>query len=831
MERRSSRITGKMLLLILAMTSYIILGTGCASESLMQFVETDLKDMITHRINANEQSALALYNAGLMSESELNIIVKTLQDRHAEILSANEGNSKESQLAMFRSISTWRRLSHSIGISLGYEDKNEWDMHIVTNAVEELGKDVPGYDNIHVIHGNKTVVPISIIDDKTGADINARFGFPIYVLKSATDLGGEENEVALDELSEVINKALEDPNDVILSELDKYFHIAKDEANNNITLLDTSLRENKVVVTSDGASESMVEHPDSESTPNKVLASQKGLEEFSGSTYTNEPGKDMIVSQEGYDILSMRFTEFNNEAIEKIIKTLGLADDKYLVVPDKGGGRVYLLEYPVHNISKFVEVDDKSYESEFEQSNMGINLKTGDLVKYSGAWDTTEDGMALGGITTIKEDPYLTMRGAKNNLDTSKASFSLLGDMDMEVGYKNDEIKVGRIILKDYLEGTYAPGVVSDENMVVFGRKIRIENLKGLKSDAVANFYDKAGNKIEIGGKLYINDFADIESLVSGSPEVRYIRGEYESDLETEGTETEEEREDGVQMYTVDNGGTGGNGSLDDFLDDDDGELDHEITTEELIQDAIKKIDGLPKKTVDEIETSLPFPGRYIGKIDHKESETPIFYTMAIRKSMFDTGLFSGWIYDTESETNSLNWWNTWLHDHQYQYQIDKTILEEYLIGNYSYELGKQGILVLDLETISKIQEQYEQEDIITKNRKNKTIYLLLGAILIGYSGLMLLAWVVDTNVDIGLSLLEKMTLGHFIAVSDESEVAFMDTEGRRYIGFGSLVGKSLIIASVGMIVILVDVIELVYWVIQIFGGISKFISKIITGL
>ena len=106
---------------------------------------------------------------------------------------------------------------------------------------------------MNILRGSGTVVPISIIDENTGIDINKRFGFPIYVLKTAKDLGGETTEMPLDEISEMINMAISDPNNIDLAILDKYFTPALDANGNKITLLDTTKRENKIVVTSDGS--------------------------------------------------------------------------------------------------------------------------------------------------------------------------------------------------------------------------------------------------------------------------------------------------------------------------------------------------------------------------------------------------------------------------------------------------------------------------------------------------------------------------------------------------------------------------------------------------
>lgn len=799
--------TMKLVLLLVLITFTL---TGCGKH-LQTFVETDLRDMITNRIVANQNAAKQLFNAGLMTELEYETIMSALKEKETELLKANEGD-KTAQITMFSAMASFRTVpwvgtgeknANNKKINAeGYTEK-EWKEYIASNAINLYFDKIPGKNYLNVLRGSGTVVPISIIDEKTGTDINKRFGFPIYVLKTAQDLGGSDVEMPLDEISEMINMAISDPNNIDLAILDKYFTPALDANGNKITLLDTTKRENKIVVTSDGSSSTYVNHPDSSRNPNKVLKSQRSNTSYAGSVYTNRPGKDMIVRQEGYEIFSVRFTEFNQDAIDKVIRTLGLSDSKYLITADGAGGRVYLLEYPVHYVESFKEDGDK-FESNFSQSNLGVNLKTGDFVKYSGAWDSSKDGQSLAGVTTIKDDPYLNLRGAQNNTDVAHASFSLYGNSELVLGEKNVTVEVGRLVLKDYLEATYAPGVVSGENVVLFGRKIRIENFSGNKDRVVARFYNQLGKKMDLGGELFINDFADIEKLMSGSPEINYIKYLGEADVDTVGSSEQTDDPDATD------------GS------------DENPSNEELIQQAIRKIDRLPIKSVSEIKPSIGFPSSQIGRVDNHESETPYFYAMAVKKGMFETGLFSGWIYDTDNETESLLWWNNWLSDHKYLYKIDKTILEEYLMGSYAYELGQQGILVLDLETIAKIQDEYREKDKIDQNRFINTIVMLVGAILIGYSILMLLAWVLDTNVDLGFNILEKMTFGHYIAVSDESEVPQIDTESRRYIGFGNLVIKCCIIVVVGVVLIIVDFMQIGYWLIQVFGGIAKMISRII---
>ena len=116
----------------------------------------------------------------------------------------------------------------------GYTE-DEWREYIASNAIDAHFGNIPGSNYMNILRGSGTVVPISIIDENTGIDINKRFGFPIYVLKTAKDLGGETTEMPLDEISEMINMAISDPNNIDLAILDKYFTPALDASGNKVT--------------------------------------------------------------------------------------------------------------------------------------------------------------------------------------------------------------------------------------------------------------------------------------------------------------------------------------------------------------------------------------------------------------------------------------------------------------------------------------------------------------------------------------------------------------------------------------------------------------------
>ena len=94
----------------------------------------------------------------------------------------------------------------------------------------------------------------------------------------------------------------------------------------------------------------------------------------------------------------------------------------------------------------------------------------------------------------------------------------------------------------------------------------------------------------------------------------------------------------------------------------------------------------------------------------------------------------------------------------------------------------------------------------------------------------MLLSWAVDTNVDLGFNILEKITFGHWVAIKDGDDLYIPDSDERKYVTLQVLVIKTLGIMVVGVLLIFVNIIDIVIALMRLFGGIAKYIEKIISG-
>lgn len=695
--------------------------------------------------------------------------------------------------------------------------------------------------NCPVFGGNSgKIAPIEVISESLVDTLNQELSIPIYVLKSGVSNSGG---IGLDEVMEGISSAINNKDKATAEAiLANYFepatYVTKDsngeEVKKNVTLLDPSDPKQRLVrVTTSTLNETGDPTVYSYGTATNPTDCNSYFGKFSSNGGT--PGYDMTVIMSGEKMVSVRLVEFNQEGIDRLNKQIGLSNQRYYVL----NGHAYLMEYPIGYIKGFRETSDReNYKSIIKRSDLGFNLKTGEFTKFK----RDENGILTNESVVISnDDPYITYNGALSNTDEAKASLVLFGETgvsghkdttgmteeektldavcntswNLTLGGTEDnsfKTSVGRIVLRDYLEATYAPGVQGSDKLVVLGRKIRVLQLEGSKKNPVAEFYDKEGNPLfeeEAKANLYIDDFADIESILKIPAEVQFI-----SKIQEELDEEEYVDPRSQQLKADDDTGDGG------------------TSEEEELKRSLTKIDRLPQKVDDRIECTTPFPGTNIGAYDYSDSDDkPLFYAMLVKKNIFETGMISGWIQSDDATKNSLVWWNSWLQSHGYTYQINANLLVEFLKGNYAYELNKSGVIILDLETISKIQQEYTQEQKIETGHWLRTMFIILGYILIAYSIIILAAWNVDVNVDFGFSILEKLSFGRWVAVKSHDELPFMNVDDVSFITFGELIPKCIIMIALGLALILINIIDLIIVFINLFGGVARHLTKVITGV
>lgn len=845
--------------------------TGCGS-GLEDFAKSELPQAIRDRGEANKTTATLFYEIGALSESQLNTINKnidkqiekyapdpkggdiddntskkvlgTIKNAVSKLHIASPTNNKPSYVVYnkdegsvnlylkdgdstgwnyWETITTKEDGSESYsGTKVKVEDGEAYKKKapssgtgalvvpnfVMSNYIEFNsfgGKHYNGSDDITI--PDNEIQPIQLISDDVRKSINDAVKAKLYVLNN--DMINTNDLNALDGVIANIQQTVKsnDKPKQKAAELNAYFVEARDENNEPIYLID----------------------PNDESFDMVQISHDND-----GSK--SEPGYDLIVGQyDMNDCIHVRFTEFNTEALDKLNEFIGQNIKKIFLLQDgEGEWRAYLMAYPIETIKSMTLCEEKSewasndwakddggYSTvgvEFEKSGLGVNLMTGQFIKYKrvgNSWDYS-DGELLD-LTT--DQLYLTLTPAQNNDANALCSLVVNGIAEHTIeNTKGTKFKFycGRIILRDYLEATYAPGYDSgnpNEVLAVFGRKIRLnvsnENFKEDKSKVyktskgdvyqtvlvyergvpMASFVDKNGEEVPGSPTLEITDFCDASKLRKINPDRCVVaRFPYKNE------------EYNTQSRTV--------------------ESDVPDITELTVTNEDRTIRPVTW-----------FPSPDIGKKDYNTdtNKKQRFYCIATTKGIFGSALYSSWIESTVEDAN-LDWWNGYLTENGFSYKMSHVDIAQYLTDNYRYQLSQNGVIILDLETIETIQEMYDDETNQKRVGTIRTAFVLIGWILVVGSFLLLLLWVIDTNTDVGLGLLEKVTFGNWVAVRYEEDIPAHNVNDQKYMTFKRIMISVMIIIAIGILLIRIDVFYILTIIVDMFGQLASQAEKIIKG-
>lgn len=665
------------------------------------------------------------------------------------------------------------------------------------------------------------ISPIVFIDNSIMDSLNNMVKMEVYVLKPEITTNSGVNELdgiiemiqavtqqsgssgVLNKISNIISGTSNDQADwnAKVNYLNNYFSPALDADGNPITLIDSEDDSFNIVKVSE---------------PNESGEYKLGL--------------DMWLAQDDIeDCLRVRFQEFNEDAVTRLKEYIG--DHKFYIVPDGDGSwKAYLMEYPIDTINTMslcTRSDDwakdsggyENVEVGLKRSGLGINLMTGQFVKYkyeNNKFDwTTAQTIDIG-----SNEYYLTTSGAQNNDTTGLSSLVVKGVS--EVSFKNSKDKTitlncGRIILRDYLEATYAPDYNASDNgknVVVFGRKIRFNmdnsnffkdtsDVKKIASTSIeqdvliyergqtiANFVDVYGEAIPSSPTLEITDFCDYSDLTNSDPNQCMV-------------------------------------SRLPYKNEEDFTTTREVTSE--VPDITELSVSNEHKTI--IKPITWFPSPDIGVTDYNSDtkQKQRFYCVVTTKGMFGSALYSSWIESTVPDAN-LDWWNEYLQSNGFSYNVDRVDVARYLSDNYRYQLSQSGVVILDLETVEKIQEMYDEEADSKRVGAIRTAFVFIGWVLVVGSFVLMLLWVFDTNTDLGFGLLEKVTLGNWVAVKYAEDIPTHNVNDQKYVCFKDICIRTMILIAIGILLIRIDIFYILTVLIDVFGNIASQLEKLIKG-
>lgn len=554
--------------------------------------------------------------------------------------------------------------------------------------------------------------------------------------------------------------------------------------------------------------------------------------------------------------IAIRMRDFNVDTIDKIVGKQGASGQIYMI----DGNNAYLMEYPVFFIKGWKSekgADGKyKFKAVYQKSDLMVNLISGKVYYKDGSelYNTkgelrlhvneavtsggavSSSSFVLDGVSRFREkqinnntatkvtyenkdgvthskvsgndtgfyDNYICDYGAitwsdnvKNHLDKSIQAYAKNG----EDTYKANLPYFGSIVLRDYLEYTYAPGVVAGESAVAIGRMFRINAFAGDRSTEIGKFIGKDGSENADYNSISIKstDLMDLEKL-SNSVKAKLSLGE-EGSTETTTTTVASGDPNNLQSFLNSNAKT---------------------------------------EFVESINSSSRFPGTVINKEDNNNLKNqqdntktkPIMYGMALDLDAYSSNLISNWITSSEDKGNlgNLNWWNVWLAESGFTYTIDRDILINSLQGNYNFDITGTNKIILNLNTIKSIQEIYDDQSDNETVGLIKTIFKVLGIILILYGALLICGWIYDTNIVVGPRLLSVLTLGRWVAIASKEEMAELNMENKKFVTLGNVIVSCIGIIALGVILNVIGIIDVILLLIDTLSGLWNILKDAFFG-
>lgn len=768
--------------------------TGCG-KSLEGFVQVDLKNQLATRFDENQSALDKLYDSGILSEALYKSMTKTLESNKETF--CDKLDKDKSINTLIKSIVAIKILNTnncSYFVNDNGDTIKNGDSEFTDRAFDKYSASnyllsktnlkkrfkASGYtENGFIVDtefNESNAVPI-IDDTQLSEELNNKMNYELYVLKDSIKMDG------MDEIIDCIDNAIgKDGKIKKNNNLDKYF---KDSGSKLFECED----ENSLKI---------------------FKTSSKNLDRKN-----NRPGKDCVISQYGEASIVVRIKELDLDSINELINKIGMNNSKYLFDTRDGVNRVYLMEYPV-SVLDTLSYDSGNIKGKLKDSEIGINIKSKKVIKYNtetGSDSRLMTGTVMGeGIDNYKS--YYSFGGADDETADKQSSFAINGSQTVSIEKGLDEngeytgkrdIKTCRIILKDYLEATYAPDYIEESNtdMYVFGRKLRLK-IASYKSDGtialpnedIAKFVDFSGNNIlnSNGDVCYIdakdlvdlhkeNSICDSESRDKKSYAFNRIRSASESNNEV------------VQKSKIKNGETPKNEQL-----------------KIVARDSIKPILKFPSEELD------------IADVDSKVSGLPLMYAIGTNTDMFSTDLYSSWIA-TDNKNSGIKWWAEWLNKSKFKYRIDAVSISNYLNDNYTYDMSQEGNIILDLKTVAKVQKEY---DILIDKQKTKgfrTFFKVIGWVLVLYSIILVLVWTMDTELAFGIKLYTVLTFGRLIAYKYKEDIAD-GKEAKRYVGFSQMIIKSLVLLTIGLLLLRANILGILVGIVSKMGTIGKYIMN-----
>lgn len=524
------------------------------------------------------------------------------------------------------------------------------------------------------------------------------------------------------------------------------------------------------------------------------------------STFTYDDGDSCYLSEDyltEYDkawiVGEIEVEDFEYEASESRVDTFSWYKDSS-IMSESGNGRLKIVKEAVESLS------DEGLKVYYDLiCSDGKMFNTRPLYKFVASADTDAN---------VGKEVDVVSENLKLNPDTKVYEYKYAGKWyrcsDPVPKNPNQETNSGaiakdvrdvttvRFALTDYLELTYMPDVIDNEDFIATGRRISITDIKGEGDQVIGFFANKVGDRIQQGNTdIKVSDIISYDSgqqtYYDGIAKILSAVQTNSNEVEDELKKSESDRVEYLKTIIDPNSN----------VDNASGMVEDKMLLRYKL--GLGEITPILKFTSSGSNTR---PSLDSMDIDNDAIKNNVYYGLCVNTHAYNSGLYTNWI-DINSDggdDGSLRWWNSWLAGHGYNYQIDIGKLKNRMSGVYAVSLAQiDDTIVFDTETLKVINKEMNSDKEIESKSLINTFTTLLGGFLLIYGLILMGLWVLDVNMVNGPGFLTIATFGKFVAITDSREVPLMPGNGKIYVDFKALFTATIIFMIVGMLLVLFD--------------------------
>lgn len=825
MRNKTSNRLKTVLLIIISIIMTLFLQS-CNVQPETQY----LFEPIIQRVEQNKELAKQLNDNGLISDVEYNVINSHLETKREDLLNLSKtlkDNASKNLSSLQDDVTLKAILASSQSfwdsqfddVSDVYKNQDSFENSDIVALLKHYQSTIDLYSNLN--QDGQSVQPLEILDDSIKSEIRNQDKGKVYVIdmSKVQGLGGQTNNSAdalamyINQINEAVEGLKTSSNGTVTRQdgttasyteikntLDKIFSPLLDEEGNQVSWIDIQSLDTIQI------SQPVQQQPGAVNLQGASTATG-GL--TLRSDYQDVPGNDIVISNKIKDkdgntnvvnLLTIRTEELNEEVVKEMINSVNGSTSSRMMLID---GNFYITTYPVATIGNIMD-QGNNFKIDYQiQDQMLLDLRTGNILKVNGSKE----------IVTNSNDGYITLgNGSLEDYSSFILSdSSLTGSLNLGGSQGTPEQVKNNIpvfILRDYMEAVYTPGVVNegsvDEPIVIYGRLIRLKlsSTSGStynKDDPVGYYISRDHVKLTSTGfgELRVQSLADAQTLLKSEnrkiKRIASVNEQYKP-----GIPDDVEDSENPNKTAGDSGAT--------------------------------LVDNLPKEIVQQINPILTFPGD-LDAWDRDDSSKPIMFCLTLNSSIVENGLYAHW-FKSQDEINSLGAFQVWLNQRGYNYKLTENLVYKWLTVNYNIDVTRD-VAIIDVDKVQKTNQILSNKKTDRSMNLFRSALLLIGALIMTWEVVAVIAWTFDTNIGMDLNILEKVSFGSMTAIKYKDEVSDIygrSAEAAKPVTFSDLIKKVIALSAISLCLLTVDIPTIMQKAINMSSGFIAPFSDTLTG-